>query len=331
MLNIIEKEKTMPKYEPDKWNDKGKVQKGNNCYDYATNKRHKNRPACSSSQPGRKGKKPLPPKGKITCEQVKKSAEADGIKCEKVTAKTDCGKGCWLVALVLQPAKNEKHSNDYHWYRKDADGNWSHKPGKGKATQKDQKGKVITDPEKADRGIYTKFCGYCCVCPDKVDIAMSGVRNEAYATLILKEESYLVSQGMELVLPPGRVTINYNEESELSDDDSNAVQVFAQMYSGRKNPSLTLNEEQLETLRLKLNELPETEQEIEPRLGYHGFLINNPGQVEELPQQIEVYNGIIEFLFEGESKQYLDSHKLEEWLVTLACESDFGEDFKLAL
>ena len=307
------------------------MQKGNNCYDYATNKRHTNRKACSASQPGKKGKKPLPATGEITCDQVKASAAADGIKCKKVTATTDCGKDCWLVALVLQPAKNPKHSNDYHWYRKDSGGEWSHKPGKGKATNKDQKGKKITNPETAARGIYTKFCGYCCVCPDKVDIAISGFRDETFATVLLKEDAYLVSKGMELLLPPGRIRITYKEVDDLNDHEEDAVRVFAQMYSGRENPSLILTGEQLEILQSKLIDLPVTDQEIEPRLGYSGFLIDNPKGIEGIPQQIEVYDGLIEFLSGDESRRFSDIHKLEEWLVTLACDSEFGEDFKLAL
>ena len=52
---------------------------------------------------------------------------------------------------------------DYHWFRQDADGMWSHKPSHDPATNVDYAGHPIVNPETADRGPYTQFCGYFCV------------------------------------------------------------------------------------------------------------------------------------------------------------------------
>jgi hypothetical protein len=63
-----------------------------------------------------------------------------------------------IIALVIDPG------TDYHWYRKDKNGKWTHKPGGTAATNLDNSGNPITDPETANRGGYTDFCGYFCIC-----------------------------------------------------------------------------------------------------------------------------------------------------------------------
>ena len=60
----------------------------------------------------------------------------------------------WLTALVIAPGW------DYHWYRLHLEKFWGHKPGGTKATNLDDSRKVIYNPETADRGSYTQFCGY---------------------------------------------------------------------------------------------------------------------------------------------------------------------------
>ena len=76
-----------------------------------------------------------------------------------------CPEGMYKVALVIDPFTGGEDTIDYHWYRQDSDGYWSHKPGLGAVTCTDSSGKLIVDPQTADRGNYTTFCGYYAVSP----------------------------------------------------------------------------------------------------------------------------------------------------------------------
>jgi hypothetical protein len=67
---------------------------------------------------------------------------------------SECKNG-YLGALAVSP------KDDYHFYRKI--GNWTHKNGSTMVSNTDEQGKVITDPQFADRGIYSEFCGYMCI------------------------------------------------------------------------------------------------------------------------------------------------------------------------
>ena len=46
---------------------------------------------------------------------------------------------------------------------------WTHKPGGTPATNLDNSGNPISNPETADRGGYTDFCGYLCSCSDSTE------------------------------------------------------------------------------------------------------------------------------------------------------------------
>jgi hypothetical protein len=59
---------------------------------------------------------------------------------------------------------------DFHFYRQDANGMWSHKVSSDPAQNVDASGNPISNPETADRGIYTDFCGYFCVYKGNVSI-----------------------------------------------------------------------------------------------------------------------------------------------------------------
>ncbi len=167
------------RYEPKGWNDgPGGVQGSTNCYDYAVDEKQKGRPPGSKSQPGKKkGKEVKPP---YTCENVTAGAVLDGLKPSSKDAKCE-GFECWKVALVLDPTPD---NTDYHWYRQDVGGAWSHKPDFGEATDKDSSGKPISDPEKADRGRYKKFCGWFCVCRG-TQVAMAAHRQSGEAVMAL--------------------------------------------------------------------------------------------------------------------------------------------------
>ena len=50
----------------------------------------------------------------------------------------------------------DSFGHDYHWYRRDNNGDWSHKPGKQFVRNVDQSGNIISNPSKANHGKYTQ-------------------------------------------------------------------------------------------------------------------------------------------------------------------------------
>jgi hypothetical protein len=150
-----------PKYEPDRWNypytagyDYGH-QSANNCYNYGCNKA-----TDTYAQPGEAA-------GIFNdimeCPAVTAGAVADGLVPRPDGAQST-DRCSHTVALVMDPGQ------DYHWYRLDDNGMWSHKPGGTEARSWDESGNPITDPQTADRGSYTIFCGYFTVNRCKVKI-----------------------------------------------------------------------------------------------------------------------------------------------------------------
>lgn len=130
-----------PLYEPSSWN--GGSMTMNNCYNYANNKRTN-----TFAQPGRASGQTAVG---MSCAVVHAAAVRDGL--EPIADPYDPSYKT-AVALVVAPGE------DYHWYRRDAYGAWSHKPGQTAATNLDNSGSPISDPQYADRGPYTDFCGY---------------------------------------------------------------------------------------------------------------------------------------------------------------------------
>lgn len=147
--------KCIPKYEPQLWNNPD-VQPFNNCYNYACDIRTN-----SFAQPGRAAGHQYT---QLECGNVGPAAEADKLR-RSDAADCGCSDCCHTVALVMAPGQ------DYHWYRKGPDARWSHKPGGTPATNLDNSGHEIVDPRNADRGPYTKFCGFFCV--DKAIVHIS--------------------------------------------------------------------------------------------------------------------------------------------------------------
>jgi hypothetical protein len=120
----------------------------NNCYNYASNWRTN-----TFAQPGLGcGHK----YNAITCAEVGRGAICDGMH-HRFDCFPDSEKPRYLVALVVTPPGP---GADYHWYRKQKEGFWGHKPGSTAARNVDNSNRVITNPETADRGPYTIFCGY---------------------------------------------------------------------------------------------------------------------------------------------------------------------------
>jgi len=143
---------SVPSYTPTFWNDGGQVQGNNNCYNYSNNTR-----TDTFAQPGQAAGSPWTA---LQCPQVRTAALADGLDALPASGQcpTNACKKVDKLALVVWPG------GDYHWYRQDKNGMWTHKPGGTQATNLDNSGNPIANPETADRGNYTDFCGYLCSC-----------------------------------------------------------------------------------------------------------------------------------------------------------------------
>ncbi|HEX8316889.1 hypothetical protein [Longimicrobium sp.] len=131
-------------FNPGFWNV-SPVVANNNCYNYATNRR-----TDTFAQPGRSNGKQT---ATMVCSNVQTAAKSDGVLPSSMCLANNL-QPRWYVALVIWPGV------DYHWYRQQAGGIWGHKPGSTPATNSDNSGNVITNPQTANRGGYTSFCGY---------------------------------------------------------------------------------------------------------------------------------------------------------------------------
>ncbi len=135
-------------FNPGFWNNDPNVRLNNNCYNYASNWRTN-----TFAQPGRGCGHMYT---SITCTEVTRGAICDGMH-HRFDCFPDSEKPRYLVALVVAPGPGFV---DYHWYRKQKEGFWGHKPGGTEARNWDESHNVITNPETANRGPYTIFCGY---------------------------------------------------------------------------------------------------------------------------------------------------------------------------
>lgn len=144
---------SIPTYTPAFWNSSFQIQGNNNCYNYSNNKR-----TDTFAQPGRAAGAQWTD---LECNNVRTAAVADGLVA--VAKPNKCPKKECTLALVVDPG------DDYHWYRRDTNGMWTHKPGGTPATNLDNSGNPISNPETADRGGYTDFCGYLCSCSSSTE------------------------------------------------------------------------------------------------------------------------------------------------------------------
>jgi hypothetical protein len=113
---------------------------------------------------------------------------------------------------------------------------------------------------------------------------------------------------------------------------SNALTVYALIYSGREDPSWELSGSDLETLRAKLAGLPKRKTRVVPGMGYQGFLLANLAELPGLPRRIHVYHGCISISDVGGKRQvYDDHHHVEAWLLMLACSLPFGREIQSVL
>jgi hypothetical protein len=226
---------------PVRWN--------NNCYNYATN-----RVTNSFAQPGEASGEYLD----LNCESVYSAASKDLGLVPAVPFDHKYKTEETLIALVVAP------QYDFHWYRRDDNNLWSHKPGATEATRFDQSDAYILSPETADRGPYTKFCGY------------------------FKVTNYIVEESEQ---NSGYVRIgNMTDLPDLTEESSSALdnlksEVEILLYSGRKNPKLPLSSiaalRDVSALIKKLEQELQTQKRtsmpgvIPSKLGYNGILIRD--------------------------------------------------------
>lgn len=135
-------------FNPGFWNNDTTVRLNNNCYNYASNWRTN-----TFAQPGRGCGRMYTA---ITCAEVTRAALCDGMH-RRFDCFPDTEKPRYLVALVVAPGPGFV---DYHWFRKQSGDFWGHKPGGTAARNTDNSGVLIMNPETANRGPYTLFCGY---------------------------------------------------------------------------------------------------------------------------------------------------------------------------
>lgn len=155
---------SLPTYDPAFWNNNSTTLQWNNCYNYANNRK-----TDTFAQPGRASGEFCDSWECLGVSEIRRYSLNDGL------IETNLAAGCPdnrdLVAMVIAPGF------DYHWYRRDSNGMWTHKPGRTPATNLDNSGLTISNPETADRGVYTDFGGYFCSCSSSTQGAGHAVIN----------------------------------------------------------------------------------------------------------------------------------------------------------
>lgn len=159
--------KNHPVYEPDKWNANKYIKQTHNCYAYALNlidKKQANK--CKQYMKTKKMRCPRPQPGqysgyvnefnskKVTCKQIEERMLKDNPFIKKLKKNQECPDGFYRIMLYIA-----NDGSDYHFLRQDKTGLWSNKNGWRIATNKDLKGKLIRNPDLADKGKYTVYCG----------------------------------------------------------------------------------------------------------------------------------------------------------------------------
>lgn len=279
--------KCLPVYEPSEWNDNNGIQHDNNCYNYACNIKNN-----SYAQPGYASGIFLN-LSDYYCSgssgAVWNAAMADGLVPSEEGKGCGCSK-CWhKVALAMNPG------GDFHWFRLDRDGMWSHKPGTGQATNLDSSSIPISDPATANRGNYTDFCGYFCVCKSDITLAGPLVNNK-------------------------RKTMN---------KDRKGMKVILQIFSGRPDPEWELDENLAEIIlqRLHTSRKSGKPEEVPNMaiLGYRGFRVVTDGSNKSIPGQFTVFKGSIVTTERTELRAIADTEALEQMLLEDARKHGFGE------
>ncbi|TQV87792.1 hypothetical protein [Aliikangiella coralliicola] len=269
-LDCLSNVSYIPHYANAFWNSSSRRPK-NNCYNYSANKATNN-----FAQPGYASGSPTFSDDPWSCTAVAAGAKGDsGIS--ETSYFSSSNKRDTLLALVVAPGR------DYHWYRRDSNNRWSHKPGQTSATNKDNSGNLITDPRNANRGIYTLFCGFF-----KTNSASQSQNTGAANIAGWMRSAQVAKEG----------------DSIVSGEEASKITLL--IYSGRKNPTMSLKEfNQLNSgvLSNQMKALGKSKQHsvsiqenmldfIPSKLGYQGILIeDNDGLFGQKGAQILLHNG----------------------------------------
>ncbi|MCF6441803.1 hypothetical protein L1077_20410 [Pseudoalteromonas luteoviolacea] len=310
----------IPGYHPTYWNTGGNHQRYNNCYNYAANRIS---PTNAKSQPGyAKGHRGFNSDNGASCAGVIAGAKADGFREVPSSLwnykKSNFSNSLTLSALVLAP------HYDYHWYRRDSNRRWSHKPGSTNATNLDNSNRTIYDPQRADRGVYTQFCGYF----------------ENYSSVPADFVGPYIEQNKGNIYVTGTFqSANSNIETEIAEQDSTTSTVTLLKYSGRENPSVPLEKlsdylqyrisevAKLQDTSILRKELAQPGEDFVPSiLGYKGLLINDTKGVYFNPgDQVLISEGTIKVLSSNKNElatSTLSSSIIKSSLLDLSLEKD---------
>jgi hypothetical protein len=111
--------------------------------------------------------------------------------------------------------------------------------------------------------------------------------------------------------------------------EQNAVVVFLQVYSGRPDPSWTLDDSGVQDVVGRVRQAqsaPADGKPPEPVLGYRGFRVENRAGVPDLPAALTVWRGfVIGADRGGRTQTWSDVGDLEGWLLADARRRDHGE------
>lgn len=270
--SLMKKEKIVPSYQPWFWSIRYSIKEYNNCYNYATNTVTSGR-----AQPGHaSGMAKINRFKDTTCPTMLKRAESDeGVFRYVEGVSLPLEENQTLMALVVAPG------HDYHWYRRDANGSWSHKVGRGTPSDKDTSNKLIEDPELADRGFYTDFCGYFYT-ESLVSENDKLTGDEHYGKTDFYDQGRGIAQVSQRVAPKKNKD---DIDAEQTFETEHPLSIEIMKYSGVRNPVLH-SVEQLDsvlsdlTIRIKRDAFPLPWQQgsqefLKPNLGYSGLLLKD--------------------------------------------------------
>ena len=116
--------------------------------------------------------------------------------------------------------------------------------------------------------------------------------------------------------------------------EANTVVVFLQVYSGRPDPSWTLDDSGVQDVVGRVRQalsVPARGKPPEPVLGYRGFRIENRANVPDLAPALTVWQGFLVTIGrQGQTEIWNDTGELERWLLDDARRHDHGELLKAA-
>ncbi len=106
--------------------------------------------------------------------------------------------------------------------------------------------------------------------------------------------------------------------SQENNNDTAAMIVEFDIFSGKPNPTWHLSAEQAKELLGALHGLPPADEPVpESGLGYRGFFLSNPSSAEEGTSRIRIYAGIVT-MTKGDVRFYRDIHGIERQLLRQA-------------